>query len=285
MSGDRGYWDQPSAYIRVGVNSRLLASYDGERAVALAAAAGYEGIVLHCNCHLPYDVEDERVERLAQRLADCGVEVVALATSCGRFATLGDKECEAEVQRFWRYLLIAERLRCPAVHVCPGGPSEPGRAREDHFLRAAHYLREVCDMALGRRTEVLIENEPGLTATVDGTLQLLSMVDRPNLLVCYSPGNLALTDRYYGVEAMERMAHVLVDVRVKDVALLGPTFGQPTLLGEGDLDYRAIIAWLKLSGYQGFLSADCDYKADARYSALDVLRHEYAALKQLIDES
>lgn len=280
-----GYWDRPSAYIRIGVNSRLLANYDAERAVALAAAVGYEGIVLHCDGHLPHDIADERVERLAQQLSDHGVEVVALATSCGHFATLGDEECEAEIQRFWRYLLIAERLRCPAIHISPGGPSAPGRMREDHLLRAAHYLREACDMALGRRVDVLIENEPGLTATVDSTLQLISIVDRPNLLVSYSPGNLALTDRYYGVEAMERMAHVLVDVRVKDVALLGPSFGQPTLLGEGDLDYRAIIAWLKMSSYQGFLSADCERKPDAQYSALDVLRHEYAALKQLLEES
>lgn len=285
MDGDRGYWDRPSAYIRIGVNSRLLAGHYVEQAVALAAMAGYEGIVLHCDGHVPHDVDENQVERLAQQLSNHAMEVVALATSCGRFATLGDEECEAEVQRFWRYLLIAERLRCPAVHVSPGGPREPVRVREDHVLRAAHYLREVCDMALGRRVDVLIENEPGLTATVDGTLQLISMVDRPNLLVSYSPGNLALTDRYYGVEAMERMAHVLVDVRVKDVTLLGPTYGQPALLGDGDLDYRSIVAWLKMSSYQGFLSADCDLQPDVHPSALEILHHEYAALRQLIDES
>lgn len=285
MDGDRGYWDRPSAYIRIGVNSRLLAGHYVEQAVALAAMVGYEGIVLDCDGHLPHDVDDERMERLAQQLSNHGMEVVALATSCGRFATLGDEECEAEVQRFWRYLLIAERLRCPAVHVSPGGPPEPSRVRDDHILRAAHYLREVCDMALGRRVDVLIQNEPGLTATVDSTLQLISMVDRPNLLVSYSPAHLALTDRYYGVEAMERMAHVLVDVRVKDIALLGPSYGQPALLGDGDLDYRGIIGWLKMSSYQGFVSADCGVEPTMHVAQFDILRHEYAALRQLIDES
>ncbi|MCX7599501.1 MAG: sugar phosphate isomerase/epimerase [Armatimonadetes bacterium] len=285
MDGNRGYWDRPSPHIRLGVTSRILAGYDVERAVALAAAVGYEGIVLYCDGHLPHDMDDEWVEGLRQQLSNHGLDVIALATACGHFATLGDEECEIEVQRLWRYLLIAERLGCPAVHVSPGGPTELGRVREDHLLRAAHYLREVCDMALGRRLEVLIENEPGITSTVDGTLHLITLVDRPNLLVSYSPGCLGVTDRYYGIEAIERMAHVLVDVRVKDVVLLGPSYGQPALLGEGDLDYRAIIAWLKANSYQGFLSADCDPMLTIRCSALDILRHEYAALRQLIDES
>jgi sugar phosphate isomerase/epimerase len=285
MDGDRGYWDEPTPDIRLGLCSSVLLGHSIERALAIAGETGYDGVAILCaGKHLHPGVENETVERVAQALSTFGMECVSLVTDVADFACVGDREAEEALEILERYLSIAERLRCPLVRVKAGGPAVPEHLREDHWLRAAHYLREACDMALGRRIDLSLHNDVGLTATVDTTLNLVHTVDRPNLFVTYDPAHLALTDRYYGIEALERMAHVLLDVQVRDVKLFGEA-GEPTLMGEGHLDYAGIFAWLKTSAYQGFVSVDCRRRPGPEMSAVEIARHEHAALRQLLEET
>ncbi len=272
--------------IRIGICSKILQDYDIEEAIAIAADIGYEGIeIFAVPKHLPEDVDDEKVEAVARELDRRGMECVSLCTYVGRFAQKGDAECEAEVEKFKRYMDIAQRLGCYMIRVLPGGPKNPRDAREDHWLRAAHYLRECCDLALGRRLGVILENNFGLTATVDGTLYLIDLVARPNIGINYDPGNLFRMDKYYGIEALERFGGLVWNVQVKDAAKSGGVDEWRLLLGDGEVDYHSIFGYLLDVGYDGYVTAECHREPDEEMSAEDIARHEYLAISQLVRES
>jgi sugar phosphate isomerase/epimerase len=279
-------WDSERPYIRISLCSDRLAEHSLEDVVGIAADLGYEGIEIMASAgHMPEDASDESIERIAQQLANYGMECVALWPPAGRFAQKSDADAEADIEHIQRYMQIAERLQCRILGLQIGGPPNPREAREDHWLRAAHYLRECCDLALGKRLDVVVDNSPGLTATIDDTLYLLSLVDRPNLGVNYGPADLLQTDRFYGLQALARFGDLVFNIHLRDGVQGRVDDASAPLLGEGELEYHGIAGWLKESGYVGFVSAACRRTATLEYSSVDIARHEYAAIRQLLEES
>ncbi len=278
-------YGRPEPAVRLGISSRILREFEIEEAISVAGELGYEGMVI-CDCprHLSADTDAEGVERAAQQLMNYGMVCVALRTALGQFATKGDAECEAELDRFSAYLDMARQLGCYMIQVGAGGPSRREAVREDHWLRAAHYLREACDLALGREIEVAVANDFGLTATVDDTLYLADLVNRPNFGVAYCPGNLARTERHYGVEALARLGTLVFNVEAGEAGRGGKGLEAP-LLGEGEINYQVLFRWLIRAGYSGFVCTDCRRESDDEMSALDIARHELSAMRQLLDEA
>lgn len=285
MSDGYEEYGRPEPAVRLGISSAILREFEIEEAIGVAGELGYEGMVI-CDCprHLGALTDAEAAERAAQQFMNYGMLCVALRTSVGQFATKGDPQCEVELDRFSAYLDIARDLGCYMIQVVAGGPSRREAVREDHWLRAAHYLREACDLALGRETDVVVANDFGLTATVDDTLYLVDLVNRPNFGIVYSPGSLARTDRYYGVEALARFGGVVFNVEAGEAAGDGEGLGAP-LLGESEINYQALFRWLIRVGYAGFVCTDCRREPDDEVSAIDIARHELSAMRQLLDEA
>ena len=270
--------------LRIAICSKILQDYEISEAVSVAAEIGYEGIeVFGVERHLPPDVSEKSVQALAGQLRNVGMECVTLCTYVGSFAQKSDDECLADVEHFRRYLAIAEELECDMIRVQPGGPPKPTSARDDHWERAAHYLRECCDLALTRDIGVVMENNFGLAATVDSTLEMIARVDMPNLGVNYDPGNLYRLDRYYGIEALARFGELVWNVQVKDCYRDDQVDDYALLLGEGEVDYVSIFAWLKETDYDGHLSAESHKEPTGEMSAVDIAQHEYEAIRALIE--
>jgi sugar phosphate isomerase/epimerase len=286
MDNDYPEYENGQPGVRLAISSSILAEFGLDEAIAIAAELGYEGIALGAApTHLPDDADDVRVEVAAQQLMTYGLLCVALETQVGHFAVRSDAQCEVELSKFRRYMEIARQVGSYLIQVEAGGPPPGAQIREDHWLRAAHYLRECCDIALGRDIEVIVETQPGLTATVDGTLYLVDLVNRPNFGVAYNPGNLFSTDPHYGIEALARLGTLIFNVRVADATRSNGHPPEPTLLGEGDINYQAIFRSLLGAGYQGFVSAACRRVPDHQISSIDIARHELAAMRQLLEEA
>ena len=269
--------------IQIAMCSKILEDYDLAEAIQIAADIGYEGMeIFGVPKHLPADVGQSKVQTAAQLLQKLGLAAVSLCTYVGGFTQKSDEQCQQELEAFGRYMTMAQTLECDLIRVIPGGPGDPPEAREDHWYRCAHYVRECCDMALGLGLGVILENNFGLTATVDSTLELIYLVDRPNLGVNYDPGNLYRLGKYYGVEALERFSDLVWNVQVKDCDKRRGEDEWQLLLGEGDVDYASIVAWLQESDYDGYLSAECHREPDEKMSAVDIARHEYNALRDLL---
>ncbi|NLO04380.1 MAG: sugar phosphate isomerase/epimerase [candidate division WS1 bacterium] len=270
--------------LRIAICSKILQDYEISEAVSIAAEIGYEGIeVFGVEKHLPADVSDGRVRSLAGQLRNAGMECVTLCTYIGAFSQKSDDECLRDVEHFRRYMDIAEELECDMIRVQPGGPPKPTAAREDHWERAAFYLRECCDLALSRDLGVVMENNFGLSATCDATLEMIARVDRPNLGINYDPGNLYRLDRYYGIEALARFGEFVWNVQVKDCYHDDSTDDYQLLLGEGEVDYGSIFAWLNENDYDGHVSAESHKEPTDDLTAVDIARHEYKAIRSLIE--
>jgi L-ribulose-5-phosphate 3-epimerase len=243
--------------IELAICSKVFQEHPLVEAVELAATIGYTGMALFAvPGHLPLEVSEAQVEQAARVLEKSGVQAVGIWTYLGYFAQESDAKCEADLETLGRYLDIAEALDCDMVRVIPGGPDLPRDAREDHWERAAHYLTEGCDRALGRGIGLVLDNNHGLTATVDGALELLSRVDRPNLGLNYDPGNLYRYGKYYAVEALERCGDHVWTMQAKDAARSSEGDRWQLPLGEGELDYGAIFEWLVDNDWEGVVIAE-----------------------------
>jgi len=269
--------------IEIALCSKLLQDRPMVEAIRLAADIGYTGLeIFGVPQHLPPDAGDALVADTARALEEAGMECVTLCTYLGGFAEKSDAECEADVQTLIRYMDIAEKLDCDMIRVMPGGPRDVRDAREDHWGRAAHYLAECCDRALARGMGIIVENNWGLSSTVDSTLDLIARVDRPNLGLNYDPGNLYRMGRYYAVEALERFGELVWNVQIKDADKSGGEDRWQLLLGEGQVDYETILAWLVGEEYDGFVSAECHREPDDQMTDADIARHEYEAIRKLL---
>lgn len=270
--------------LRIAICSKILQDYEISEAVSIAADIGYEGMeVFGVEKHLPPDVSEQTVSDLAGQMRNVGMECVTLCTYVGGFSQKSDDECLVDVEGFRRYLDIAVELECDMIRVQPGGPPKPTAAREDHWERAAHYLRECCDLALSHDLGVVMENNFGLSATVDSTLEMIARVDMPNLGVNYDPGNLYRLDRYHGIEALARFGELAWNVQVKDCYRDDQVDDYELLLGEGEVDYPSIFAWLDETEYDGHVSAESHKEPTEDLSAVDIAQHEYEAIRTLIE--
>lgn len=270
--------------LRIAICSDILREYEISEAVSIAAEIGFEGMeICGHERHLPPDASDDMVRSLAGQLRNVGMETVTLCTDIGRFSQKSDDECLIEVEHFRRYLDMAQELECDMVRVQPGGPPKPSAAREDHWVRAAHYLQECCDLALSRDIGVVMQNHFGLAATCDATLEMIARVDRPNLGVNYDAGNLYRMDRYHGIEALARFGELVWNVQVRDCYHDEQVDDYRMLLGEGEVRYARIFAWLHEVGYDGHLSAASMREPEEQMTAEDIARHEYRAIRSLIE--
>jgi len=271
--------------IPLAICSKILQERPMLEAIEIAAEIGYTGMeIFGVPNHLPLEASDELVTNTARALEKAGMEAVTLCTYLGGLAEKSDAECRQVLEGLERYLEIAEALDCDMIRVMPGGPRDVREAREDHWGRAAHYLAECCDLALGRGVGIIVENNWGLSMTVDSTLDLVARVDRPNLGINYDPGNLYRMGKYYAIEALERFGELVWNVQVKDADKSTGEDRWWLLFGEGKVDYRAIFGWLLEEDYEGYLSAECHREPDEKMSDVDIARHEFEAMRRLLRE-
>jgi len=266
--------------MRICLASKILKNRELEEVARIASNIGYEGIdVFGVEKHLPIGVSMDRVAKFNKICKDLGLKIVVLSTYVGRFAELGDDECEKQVDNFKRYMEIAQKLECNMIRVWAGGP-KPNIARKDHWYRAAYFIQKTADYALSADIKIVLENDENLTATVESTLKLLRLIDRPNVGITYDPGNIyRVTPNYYGIEAVRRFGKKIFHVHVKDV---GDNNNLQVLLGEGNLNYPLIFKALKEIGYQGFVTAECHKEPSKDMSDIHIAKDDFEKIKNLL---
>ena len=268
-------------------------------AAEIAARCGYSGLEIFCvPNHLPPETTPARARELRSLFDDLGLRTVTLCSYAGGFAELGDAECRGEVDLFRRYLEMADALGCVMVRAWADKLGRNLRApREDHWQRAAHYVALCADYALDAGKQVLLENHLAMTISADMTLRLLGLVDRPNVVVNFDPGNMYLAGQPYGRATTLRMRDPIANVQVKDGAMpaaprangqagdatLSHGGSYDVLLGEGTMDHQSYLAPLRETGYDGYYMAECHKTPTADWPSDRIAEHEIGALARLLD--
>ncbi len=234
-----------------------------EQALRDIASAGYEGFELFDGNLLEFERSKERFRALASRLA-------FVAVYSGANFIFPDVWPE-EVSRLARAMELAGELG--AEHfVVGGGAKRAAGTREDDYRRLAEGLTEVADMA--RNRGLFASYHPHLGTISESPEQIERIFRETDIGFCPDTAHLAagggdpekLIRRHRG-----RIRYV----HLKDLSR--EPFGFVPL-GKGTLDFGGILAALRETKYDGWITVELDEypgskKAAAKISRKYLARH------------
>lgn len=283
---------------KIGLSTKVVQDRPMRDAAEIAARCGYTGLeIFGVPAHLPGDTTDQQLQDYRRLFDDLGLRTVTICSYVGGFAEGSDAEAEEQIDAFRRYVEMAQALECDMVRLWADKLGRNVREpREDHFLRAAHYLARCADHALDANVRVLLENHLAMTISADWTLKLIRLIDRPNVVVNFDPGNMYLAGQPYGRAVTLRLRSAIGNVQVKEGRAPTGGGGQSAhsdatlsrggtydlLLGEGDMDHMSYLRPLIETGYDGYYMAECHKTPTAEWPSDRIAEHEFRALERLL---
>ena len=173
-----------------------------------------------------------------------------------------------------RALSLCAELGAPHVTTEPGGPIAPGQTRQDAIDLFVEVLKPLAEHAHDEGVLLLIEPEPGLLLeTTDQYLEVADRVGAPSIGLNFDVGH-AFCVREDLPAAIAKLAPHIRHYHFEDIA--ASRVHHHLVPGMGAIDFAAVIAAIRQTGYDGWLTVELypfleDPDAAAR-GALDVLR-------------
>jgi sugar phosphate isomerase/epimerase len=165
---------QQVATLTPGICSVTLRSHSIDEVVAVAAGAGLSGIEWGADVHV---VDAASADHARQACAAAGLKVLSLG-SYYRAGTFGE---------FDDAVALAVRAGAPRVRIW-AGTVEPNDAGQQLWDAVVADTRRIAALAAENGLQLAFEYHGGtLTSTVEGTLELLERVDRPNVGTYWQP--------------------------------------------------------------------------------------------------
>lgn len=226
--------------------------------VRLAGSIGYEGVGIRPSQVTPSSPKDE-IEALRSALQETGVRVAStFARTCEQkgaqhAAAFDYPETEPEyLDRFIAELRLAERLGAVVMRV--------------PFF-SLEQIQKACDLAADSPVKLVYPNHTRSPfETIEGSLESLKKIDRPNFGLTLEAGNLSICGSDYGPEALAKLKDYIFDVAVQNCARVesggalipmnrGQVRYQRFPLGDPrGLDYAKFFRGLKEIGYEGYVT-------------------------------
>jgi len=270
-------------------NTNGFAHHDPAEAIELLAEIGYRGVGLSIDHGLlnPYADGFERAIETMQSLLD-RLGMRSVVESGARFLldprtkhepTLMTADPTARAKRieFYRHAIdIARELQSDCVSLW-SGVLQDSVDEDEAFRRLIDGLRQVCAYAESKQVVVGFEPEPGMFIDrMERFEQLLSRFDSPALRLTLDIGHLHCQGELPIAAQIRRRSERLVNVHLEDMRR---GVHEHLMFGEGEIDFRPVIAELKAVGYQGLVQVEL-----SRHSHLapDVARRAFEFLQPLI---
>ena len=152
--------------------------------------------------------------------------------------------------------------------------ADPGAALAD----AGRALRDAADRAQAAGITLALENEHECNvATGAEARAAFAAAASPHLRLIWDPGNAAMLDpaAFTGLGGLEDIRERVVHVHVKDAT----ASHEWTRIGDGIVDYAALLRYLDETDYDGYLSFETHYQRDG--SGELATRDCVAALREL----
>lgn len=227
---------------------------------------------------LPETDDEVRLSETRTIARELDLEIAALTPYVTGLNSLDDAERERDLERFARAIRAAERLDCRRIRVYAGRFFEEDMPRrEAMWSRLIDSLQHLGAQATGAGVVLCVENHFGtMTVTAAETAALMAAVDSSGVGILYDQANLAFTYAESYELAIELQRRWIQHVHVKDLVFTKPDAPfvasdvarvspeqrhvRSRLVGEGILDWPAIIAALRREGYDGYLSLEYEYR-------------------------
>jgi inosose dehydratase len=222
-----------------------LANGATEPALRDVAAAGYAGVELFDGNLIEYE---DRPGDLRQLLAEVGLQLVA-AYSGANF--IFGEILEEELWRIRRVAALAAEL--DAEHLVVGGGAQRSTGpTDDDYSRLGAALDRVAEIA--EEQGLRASYHPHLSTIVETPEQLERVMSRSRIDFCPDTAHLAAAGGD-PAELVRRYADRIPYVHLKDFTAEPFAF---LPLGQGELDFAAILAELAETGYDGWITVELD---------------------------
>lgn len=272
--------------MKIGICSKIMHDKNIIEAIKISAKIGYQGMeIFGIENHLPPDINQDKLKEIASVLSNNGIEAIILDSYVGDFDVLSEDDCQKQFDVFKKYVYMAAVLTCDKIRVNPKYRGHEGylKVSEDEYKRFSFWVGKCADYAKDYKIKIVIEHNIHLMATVSQSIKGMNYINRDNVGYNYDPGNIFRVDpKNYGSEAVRTFGSKILNFQLKDVD--PKTDNIALLLGEGEVDYPPIIDELKNIGYNGFASAECHRKPDKIMNSEEIAKHEFNAIKKLINQ-
>jgi L-ribulose-5-phosphate 3-epimerase len=253
-----------------------------ESALRLFRQAGLEGAEIIWQdgypAGIPEMAQDSDLRQVRRWARELSLEIACLTPYMTGLNSLEDAERERDVERFVRCLRAAEQLDCRRIRVYAGSflPGEEA-LREAKWKRLVEALKHLGGIAEGAGVVLCVENHFNtMTVTAAETVALMQAVQSAGVGILYDQANLTFTHSEPHQTAIPLQRAWIHHVHVKDLIFTDPhrpftasavatveeeaRAVRSRVIGEGILDWPAIVRQLQAHGYEGYLSFEYEYR-------------------------
>lgn len=254
-----------------------------DEALELFAEAGLDGAEViwqdEYRCGLP-EADDGAMAAAARRKADeLGLVIEGLTPYVTELNSLDENVRRRDVGRIKSALRAAEIIGAHRMRIYGGTllGNEPHEHAERMWPRLVESLVELGETAERHDVVLCVENHfSTMTVSARDTVRLVAAVNSPWVGILYDQANLAFTKREGFEEAIRLQAPWIRHVHVKDLEFLHPDRDLVTsavasidkanrihasrMIGDGILDWGAILGLLRQHGYDGSYALEYEYR-------------------------
>ena len=208
-----------------------------------------------------------------------GLEIGCLTPYMTGLNSLDESERRRDIERFVACIQTAESLGCSLVRVYSGRllqHDQPNRV--EHWKRLTDSLSQLAKIAAEAGVTLAVENHFNtMTVTAEQTVALIAEIGSDAIGALYDQANLAFTHSEMYPEAINLQKSAICYVHVKDLEFLDqavPFTGgnsvmrveteqravRSRVIGDGILEWPAILSALAEVGYRGPYSLEYEYR-------------------------
>ena len=249
---------------------------DLERVLQGISGAGFRSVELSAipsprSRIIPEQMSASDLQQFQTRLAGLSLTPVSVSGHADLAQSQG-------VAQFKRRIEFAAAL---GVGIVNTGTGHTNTAEDEE--RFFHWMQsEVIPFAAAHQVKIALETHGGLTGTADDCLKTLERLASPWVGINYDPANVIY---YRGVRPesdIRKVAAHVIHVHLKDQHG-GQGVDEFPPLGEGDIDFGAIVNTLNEVGYRGPYSVELEVKNVAGPAEEDALRRQcYQFVERLL---
>ncbi len=217
--------------------------------LAVVTANGIPGIEFRAELGHKHGVEldttpEQRAE-IRRRCEEAGVAICSIATGC-RFQSMDAAERQENVERGQRFIDLARDVGAPRIRVF--GDRFGDNDRDTVVANVGECLRQLGEHAADSGVDVCLEMH-GDFYKWEYALRAVQLADHPRIGIVHNCDTREAADGPIA-DSIGRVRHLIRHVHIHD-------------LEGGKYPYAEFFALMKATGYDGFLSLECNESADA----------------------
>ncbi len=223
---------------------------------------------------LPTVCAEEELKAVKEKAAELGLRIIALTPYNSRFNDLDETVRQKEEEDLLRCIQYAEYLGAEYIRIYGGnyaaGDTDPDGKKWDALVKS---MRRLGDEAAKHQVKLVIENHFNtMTVSAKQSIELSREINHPAVGILYDQANLAFTGQEDYLTATALQMEKVYYMHVKDLkfkennqGFISSDVSHPKeeernvvtkIVGEGELDWPAILGKVKEYGYDGWLSLE-----------------------------